>query len=121
MNNVLKHNDSKFCLIGKIKGLAIESKKARSRILKAKTERAVWNLADRKRVIGYDVRHHLLAYAFLRGETYHTLEKKCRPEHKPSAEAIFKIVCAHVPEYQVRNGKWTVEQVAQWMSAGSEV
>jgi hypothetical protein len=97
MKNALKHNYSKFILIGKIKGLALESKKARTRILKAKKEEAVWNLSSRKRVVGIDIRHHLLAYAFLRGVSYRAVERACGKDNKPNADLIFKIVAAHAP------------------------
>lgn len=99
MKNALKHNFSKFILIGKIKGLAVESKVARSRIMKAKKEEAVWNLASRKRVVGIDIRHHLLAYAFLRGVSYHSVERSCAKDNKPSAASIFKIIEAHAPTW----------------------
>jgi hypothetical protein len=99
MKNALKHNYSKFILIGKIKGLAIESKKARARIMKAKKEQAVWNLASRKRVVGIDIRHHLLAYAFLRGIDYKRVERSCAKDNLPNAGSIFKIVEAHAPKW----------------------
>lgn len=121
MKNVLKHSYSKFVLIGKIKGLAIESKKARARILKAKKEEAVWNLASRKRVIGIDIRHHLLAYAFLRGANYRSVERACAPDNKPSADQIFQIVQANAPMFVA--GTWTrytpnVEEIKTWLSEG---
>ena len=94
MNNVIKGTNSKILLIGKIKGLADESKRTRQLLLKSKTELRTQQCAYTKRVIGLDIRHHLLAYAFMRGEAYHTLEKKCRPEHQPNAEAILQIVHA---------------------------
>lgn len=97
MKNALKNNYSKFILIGKIKGLAGESKKARSRILKAKKEEAVWNLASRKRVVGIDIRHHLLAYAFLRGVSYKSVERSCGKDNKPWADRVYKIIETHAP------------------------
>lgn len=104
MDNALKHNVSKFVLIGKIKGLAQESKKTRSRILKAKKEEAVWNLASRKRVVGIDIRHHLLAYAFLQGRSYRSVERNCAEDNLPNASKIFQIVEAHAPSYC--SGTW---------------
>lgn len=105
MKNALKHDYSKFVLVGKIKGLAQESKKARARILKAKKEEAVWNLASRKRVVGIDIRHHLLAYAFLQGRGYHSVERSCAKDNLPNAGKIFQIVEAHAPRFY--GGTWT--------------
>jgi hypothetical protein len=112
--NVLKGTNSKILLIGKIKGLAGEVKHTRKLLLKAKTEKRVWQCAHTKRIIGLDIRHHLLAYAFMRGEAYHNLEKKCRPEHQPNAESILQIVHAHLPWFQSKT-KWTVERVQDWL------
>lgn len=99
MKNALKHNYSKFILIGKIKGLAVESRTARARILKAKKQEAVWNLASRKYVLGIDIRHHLLAYAFLRGINYKKVEPSCAKDNLPNAGSVFKIVEAHAPKW----------------------
>lgn len=112
--NVLKGTNSKILLIGKIKGLAGEAKHTRQLLLKAKNEKRVWQCAYTKRVIGLDIRHHLLAYAFMRGAAYHTLEKKCRPECQPNAESILQIVHAHLPFFQSRS-KWTLEAVQTWL------
>jgi hypothetical protein len=114
--NILKGTDKKILLIGKIKGLAEESKHTRKLLLKAKTRTRVEKFADTKRVIGLDIRHHLLAYAFMRGEAYSTLERKCRPEHMPNAAAILQIVHAHLPTYQAKN--WTTEKVQAWLKVG---
>lgn len=109
MRNFLTHNDSKFCLIGKINGLSVESKKARKRILSAKNESAVCSFAGRKRIIGLDIRHHLLAYALLRGTPYSDLERNCREDNKPNAESILKIIQVHVANY------FTIDIVNAWL------
>jgi len=114
--NVLKGTNNKILLIGKIKGLAQESKHTRKLLLKAKSEKRVEQCAYTKRVIGLDIRHHLLAYAFMRGEAYHTLEKKCRPEHQPNAEAILQIVHAHLPYPQQTKGS-VLEKIQAWLKA----
>jgi hypothetical protein len=118
MKNALKHNLSKFILIGKIKGLAVESKKARVCILKAKKEEAVWNLASRKRVVGIDIRHHLLAYAFLRGVAYHAVERSCAKDNLPNAAAIFKIIEAHAPKWTPTVGSYnpSLADVNVWLA-----
>ena len=114
MNNVIKGTNSKILLVGKIKGLATESKKTRKLLLKSKTELRTQQCAITKRIIGLDIRHHLLAYALMRGDTYHSLEKKCRPEHQPSADAILQIVHAHLP-FSYQRAQWTLEKVQAWL------
>jgi hypothetical protein len=118
MKNALKHNFSKFILIGKIKGLADESKKARTRILKAKKEEAVWNLAYRKHVVGIDIRHHLLAYAFLQGRSYRSVERNCAKDNLPKPDLIFKIIEAHAPKWTVHVGSYnpTLNDVHVWLA-----
>jgi hypothetical protein len=118
MKDALKHNFSKFILIGKIKGLATESKRARAHILRAKKEEAVWNLASRKRVVGIDIRHHLLAYAFLRGDSYRSVERKCADDNKPRADFIFKIIEAHAPKWTPTVGTYnpTLADVNVWLA-----
>lgn len=117
MNNVLI-DSSRFCLIGKIKGLAVESKRARNRLLKSKSDKAVWSLQQRKRIVGIDVRHHLLAYAFLRGAEYISIEKKCREDNLPNVTTILDIVLLHIPnvpkqweeQYKSKIEKWLLDK-----------
>lgn len=118
MKNALKNNYTKFVLIGKIKGLALESRKARNRILKAKKEEAVWNLASRKRVVGIDIRHHLLAYAFLQGRSYRSVERSCAKDNLPRADLIFKIIEAHAPSWTPHTGTYkpSLNEVNVWLA-----
>lgn len=99
MRNALKRNPSKFILVGKIKGLAIESQKARTCLHKARSPEATSDLAIRKKIVGIDIRHHLLAYAFLRGIPYHDVERTCAGNNLPKPDFIYKIVEAHAPTY----------------------
>jgi hypothetical protein len=127
MDNALKNSNTKFILIGKINGLAAQAKRTRNRIKKAKTEQRVWRLANRKHVMGIDIRHHLLAYAFLRGTPYHKVESKCGAFNKPYAHLIFKVIEQHAPYYvpvEWRPGvmvpklyKPTLEEVQAWLIA----
>lgn len=112
MKNVLKNNSSKFVLIGKIKGMAVESRRARARMLKRlkQKDKPVWHLAMRKIVVGKDIRHHLLAYAFLRGDAYYTLEKTCREDNKPSAVKILDIIKS-TTLYKIE-----LAEVEQWLN-----
>jgi stage III sporulation protein SpoIIIAA len=125
MENALKHSSSKFCLIGKINGLATESKRARKRLISSTTEKAVWRCAEQKRVVGIDIRHHLLAYAFLRGTSYSKVERTCAESNKPQAELLLRIIEAHAPSFipfdpitQKRGGlyKVTLGDVNVWLA-----
>jgi hypothetical protein len=99
MKNALKNNNVRFILIGKINGLSEQSKKAGSRFKEAKTPEKRYSLYYRKQVIGANTRDHLLAYAFLRGISYHKIETKCGEDNKPKPDKIFKIIEQHAPNY----------------------
>jgi hypothetical protein len=119
-NDILKGTDSKILLVGKIKGLSSESKHTRQLIIKAKSkfsEKKIWRHAYIKRVIGSDIRHHLLAYAFMRGKPYHSLEKKCQKGFGlgPNADTILQIVHAHLPFRQYKEN-WTLDKVNAWLA-----
>ena len=125
MENVLKRTNNKFILIGKIRGLSEESKKARTRIKKVATEKK-WPIAYRKHIIGITTRHHLLAYAFLRGIPYRKVEAKCGVFNNPSAHEIFKVVEAHAPTWIVYDSytgtggkvyKPTLDEVNAWLAS----
>jgi hypothetical protein len=113
MENVLKGTSFRVCIVGKINGLAVEAKKARRSLLKSKSVEKVWSCANTKRFIGEDIRHHLLAYAFLRGTAYNELERKCREDHLPSSESILKIVQGHVAVYKAP--AYTIDKVNAWL------
>lgn len=127
MKNALKNNNIRFILIGKINGLADESRKARSRLKKAATPEKKWPIAYRKHVIGINTRHHLLAYAFLRGVPYRKVEPKCGEFNQPQSQQIFKVVDAHAPSwiaydpYTKTGGgtyKVTLAEVQAWLLEG---
>lgn len=126
MINALKKNDCKFLLIGKINGLANESKRAR--ILYRGAKEKGWKFAHRKNLVGFEARHYLLAYGFLRGIPYKKMELNCREDNEPNPKSIFKIVQLHAPSYIMYDpytktgGKtYTVveEDVVKWL-AGEE-
>jgi hypothetical protein len=127
MDNALKNSNTRFILIGKINGLAAQAKTTRTRIKNAKTEQRVWQLAYRKHVVGIDIRHHLLAYAFLRGTPYRKVEGKCAVFNKPYAHLILKVIEQHASYYVAyeprpgaigtKNYKPTLEEVQAWLIA----
>jgi hypothetical protein len=109
MNKYYRH-----FLVAKINGLADKSQQLRAKIKKAKKDEKVWALCSAKRSVGSEARHHLLAYAALRGTPYPILEPSCRIDNKPSAGLILQIIEAHdVP------GAWTLERVKAWLQTES--
>jgi len=66
-------------------------------------------------VVGIDIRHHLLAYALLRGTPYAALEPRCRLDNLPQAKSILQIIQAHMPGHLLNE-----ESVKQWFR-GEEV
>lgn len=124
MLNVLKKNNSKFLLIGKINGLSAESKRARLRLRHVDQEKNPWFIVQRHRLLGIDIRHHLLAYAFLRGLPYQKVETTCRANHLPKPKAIYQIVATHAPafvpyDFKARTGGQsfivTEEDIVKWL------
>lgn len=116
MKNILQKTVSKIILIGKIKGLAAESKHTSNLKNGTSFVPKKYKYSNNKRIIGLDIRHHLLAYAFLSGKQYSVLEKKCRVGNEPRAADIVNIAMLHVPEYVIRYGKLTVEIVNDWIA-----
>lgn len=117
--NILKGTNSKVLLIGKIKGLAEESKHTRQLLLKNKHKTfngaPLSNMyAITKNIIGADIRHHLLAYAFMRGDVYSKLERKCRPGGQPNVDVILQIVHTHLPSPTLSKG-WLLENIQTWI------
>jgi hypothetical protein len=116
MENLFRYRPfTKYLLVGKINGLANQSKQARRIINNATEERTVWHQAYRKHVVGIDIRHHLLAYAFLRGTPYAALEPRCRIDNLPQVKKILQVIEAHMPP-AVLNEK----SMEQWLR-GEEV
>jgi len=113
MKNLLIYS-SKYCLIGKIKGLAVEAKRVRNRLLKSKSDLAISRQMYNKLAVGDDVRHHLLAYAFLRGTPYSVLEKKCRKDNKPNVKKILDIVLFYLNETSFQ--KLYEEKIKKWLT-----
>lgn len=114
MNNII--NKSKFSnsfrktiLVSKVKGLANESKLTRIKLLKSKTEVKKQKLSTLKEYIAFNTRHYLLAYAYMRGENYFSIERKCRIDNKPSAD----IISAIVKQYSVH---YNIDLINSWLN-----
>lgn len=117
MKNSIGH-DFKYCLVGKINGLAEEVKRARVRLIKGKTECYRNEVAITKRFIGSEARHYLLAYSFMKNVPYSSVERKCAEGNKPNAERILEIVHSHM--YYFERRKWTLDMVTAWLK-GEEI
>lgn len=95
---------NKVCLVGKIKGLSEESKRSNKK----------FNFYI-KNYLGLNIRHHLLAYAILKGLDYKSLEKSCRKDNKPNSKLILEVINCHIIDYY-KNKFWTIEKIDQWLS-----
>lgn len=117
MRNSIISNTALFILVGKINGLSLAVKKAKSKVVKSKVE-----LKDIKHIIKKDIgkesRHHLLAYAFLKEIPYLTVEKKCREDNKPNAQAITNVIKSCICDYDKTYypETWSVTTVKLWLS-----
>ena len=107
---------NKYVLTSKIKGLALNSKQLRKQIKNAfaKDKETVWLILS-KIHLGSLARHHLLAYALMRGKPYRQLESKCREDNKPNAEyilTVIQLVLFKSPYLKY----WDLERINQWLS-----
>jgi hypothetical protein len=112
------NNTERNRFVGKIKGLAEQTRLARKCIAvaaKAKKEKAVWSFTDTKRGLGVDARHHLLAYGFFRGVPYLKMERACRDDNRPNAQAILNILAVHVHPWQLEK-QYTLEKINAWLA-----
>lgn len=118
LKNYLYKNEVKYCLVGKIKGLAEEIKKAGLILKNGKyREGKDWIIIRRIGLLNSSTRYHLLAYAFLSGKRYTKLEAKCRKDNKPKAKIIYDIVKAHLSEYALSYNKITEESISKWLES----
>lgn len=117
MKNILT-KDFRYCLVGKIKGLETEVRRSRDRIFIKESECYRNETAMTKRFIGNDVRHHLLAYAFMKGVPYNVLEKKCSTEKKPDVGLLLLIIHSHL--YTYLRAKVTIDHIKAWLE-GTEI
>ena len=80
-------------LRAKIRGLQATGSTIRRRISKSEKERRqrLWQL---KRELGDHCRHHLIAYAILRGVAYDKVER-CSERNRPNPQVVLDIVVAH--------------------------
>lgn len=114
MYNFFRYNSaSRYRLIGKINGLSEVVKRTRFRLVaRAKAEKPVDILAVRKQRVSEDIRHHLLAYAYMRGTPYAQLERKCRKDNQPRAQKILDIIQMNLGF----KASTTLSQVEQWLA-----
>lgn len=102
-----------ICLMGKIKGLAEESRRTRKMMRGASTEQKYYKLRRVKNSIRFDARHHALAYAYLRKIPYAVVEKKCN--EKPLPESILKVVMLHAFFVSFTHYKEHLTRIQNWL------
>ena len=90
------NRDFRHCLVGSIKGLASESKLIRHRLHSSKSDERKNSFAESRKFLGLHTRHHLLAYAYLKGIPYFKIESKCREDNKPDAKLICNILAMYL-------------------------
>lgn len=80
-------------LRAKIRGFHVTGETIAARISKSEKDRKnrLWN---EKRALGYQCRHHLVAYGLLRGVPYDQIER-CAPNNKPNPHLVLDIILAH--------------------------
>ncbi len=71
--------------IAKVKTLLVKAKKYQDWEL-------FWSNWTHGRYLGYEVRHSLLAYAFLRGRPYSRIEASCHKDNKPNFDYVCDLV-----------------------------
>lgn len=103
----------KFCLIGKIKGLAEEARLIRRKMRSAENETQYYGMRYIKNSIRADARYHALAYAYLKGVAYNVLERKCN--EKPNPETILKIVMLHSHLSSFTFYKDNIANIKDWL------
>lgn len=79
------------------------------------------NLKLKKNQVGYECRHHLAAYALMRGLPFSMVESKCKDGNYLRASKVMKILEEHSPYQRIsipnamggttRLTKWTIEAV----------
>lgn len=123
--NLFYRNPDRFILLSSIKGLIEESKRTRRLLDKSKTNQTLHILQDRKRKLSYNIRYRSLAYGFLRGKKYQSIENKCDPGYKPDAGTLYATITHYIPLQIFRNreSKWmtsfyqkpSLEDVKIWL------
>lgn len=99
-------------LKAKIRGFELVSKAIRNEALK-KSGSIRSDLKLKKRHLGSDCRHHLIAYALLRGIEFKRLERRCHDGNDVSHEKILKIIEEHSPfgRFDNKYRRWTAADV----------
>jgi len=104
-------------LKSKIKGLAVEVKRGRVAHKEMKPLTTQWyNTMMLTKSIGEESRLYLLAYGFLRGMPYHSMES--RTAVKPKADLILKVIHDHIPSWD--KDKWTIDMIETFLDVESE-
>ena len=110
-----RHSAKKYLLIGKIKGLSEESKHITKRFYKAKTTDKRNVIMCNKYPLSQEIREHLLAYAFLRGKAYSSIEKKYTNSGMPNKHSILKIIHNLLPYLEGPRYNINIDSINTWI------
>lgn len=117
------------CLIGKIKGLAEQSKHIRKCINKEEDCFKKNHLAYMKKLVGEEARYHLLARAYIREVAYRRVERSCfydkLPAYcthlRPDAFRLATIVAGINSKYSYDSAPKLEEKIKAWLAVPAEV
>lgn len=115
MKNVFSigfNGQRRFILIGKIKGLAIELRRARQRFLKNKSTASMADTYSRMYLISYYLRHYNLAHAFLKGQSYRKIERSSK--ERANNGTIYDIIVEILPWYK-SNEECSLKAIQNWL------
>lgn len=118
-----KHKDAIQKLKTTIRALAIEGRETRAEIRELKNEPNSGPVRHRMKV-DYDfyvrpkVRNTLLAYGFLRGRPYQSMEAKC--SEAPSAYGIHKAIQKALGDDEEAKVEWTLDHIRTLLSKAPE-
>jgi hypothetical protein len=69
----------------------------------------------RRRDYGADTRYYLLAYAFLKGIPYKTVENQCHQDNNPDPDTILGVIADIDDIYEGHVFKWDLNDVKAWI------
>jgi hypothetical protein len=115
-DNCLIRENSKFCFIAKIKGLADETKHLKRLLHKKRSAESISRLDASKHQIKYDTRHYLLAYAYMRGKEYSSVERKCASYNRPNPYLILKIIGASLYIGLSESNGFSINDINLWLN-----
>jgi len=114
--DALNRSNLKPVLVAKIKGLATETQHLKKLLRKNRNADSMSRLDSGKFFVSIDARHHLLAYAFLRGQTYSNVERTCARGNEPNAKRIFAVIEFTMLNRCSDSNGLNLDSVTKWLS-----